>query len=620
MRHRTLLLLILILLLSASFGCGGKRGRETSAPSTPTVGSVVRPTAAAAPSTATAVPPTRAVPAPRPTSTPPQPTAPPRPTSTSAAPQHRAITFNDYVPEKRNYVDTLCIVVNFEGRPDRVFDLRKYWDRIFGLEDPIRQLNAYYHENFYGQLELRPYTTPQMGEKGYVEITLPGVPQDWSFGWLINYESPDVPSLDPGMVQKLTLEIIARVVQKHPEINFQDKFLLVVMNAAGAEYGRGAAGIVPADGPENATDMFIGDFTAADRDKFADETFFRIVDESKLIGFVAPQGYTFGDYFRDREKESAKDQFILGMAMFGTDGPLSCATHDILHGLRRKSAYADPPEGRSRAVHCLYNLVQQSKWLVGTQEHGKMDRSVTVSPYIGWWDPVADHLHPVQREFFNSYPTGSCAFTKLRMGMIPDRCLAVAEADEVTVKLSPLGNPTLPAKGSAAEALAVKVPLAPLNPAAAHVYLLLEYRRRVGSEKGETHPDNFTISPDYVFGDKQFDPGYNAANPGASKYVNPPTVFVPDEGVLVYYVNDKAPEVPAAPYTEWYNFNLVLLNPEDNDERDNLNNVALDAGETMTVDFRNFVPDRAVPVKITVSVTERTNDYATVQVRREYVR
>lgn len=614
MRRNTLVLWIVLAMILTS-ACGGKRRREaeqlpTAPPAAATVASP-RPTNTPLSRAATIAPV-------RPTITrpPPVPTATPVPTAL----QHRAITFNDYKPEQTNYVDVLCIVVNFEGKPGRVFDLRKYWDRIFGLQDPIRQLNAYYHEDFYGQLELRPYTTPQMGEKGYVEITLPGVPQDWSFGWLINYESPDIASLDTDMVQKLTLEIMARVLQKHPEINFQDKFLLVVMNAIGAEYGRGAAGIVPGDGAENATDMFIGDVAAADRNKFADETIFRAVDNSKLIGFVAPQGYTFADYFRDREKESAKDQFILGMAMFGTDGPLSCATHDILHGLRRKSAYADPPEGRGRAVHCLYNLVQQSKWMVGTQEHGKMDRSITVSPYIGWWDPLADHLHPVQREFFGSYPTGSCAFTKLRMGMIPDRCLAVAEADDVTVKLSPLGNPTLPPKGSEAESLAVKVPLLPLNPAAAHLYLLLEYRRRVGSENGEIHPDNFTISPDYVSGDKQFDPGYNAANPAASTYVNPPTVFVPDEGVLVYLVNDKVPAVPAAPYTEWYNFNLALLNPAGNGQRDDLNKAALDAGETMAIDFRTLVPGKAVPVKITVSVTERNNDYAAVHIVREYVR
>jgi len=618
--RRSLWILWVVLSLILTSACGGGKRRQEAETLPTAVPTARAPAATRVTARASSTPSSgAATSAPvRPTSTraPAVPTATPLPTT----PPHRAITSNDYVSEQTNYVDVLCIVVNFEGKPTRVFDLRQYWDRIFGLQDPIRQLNAYYHENFYGQLELRPYTTPQMGEKGYVEVTLPGVPQDWSFGWLVNYESSDVPSLDPDMVQKLTLEIVARVVQKHPEINFQDKFLLVVMNAPGAEYGRGAAGVVPADGPDNATDMFIGAVTAADRSKFTDEVFFRVTDNSRLIGFVAPTGYTFADYFRDREKESATDQFILGLAMFGTDGPLSCASHDILHGLRRKSAYADPPEGRSRAVHCLYNLVQQSKWLVGTQEHGKTDRSVTVSPYIGWWDPVADHLHPASRGFFTSHPQGMSAFTKLRMGFIPDRCLAVAEADEATVKLSPLGNPTLPARGSAAESLVVKVPLLPLNPAAAHLYLLLEYRRRVGSENGETHPDNFTISPDDVLGNPQFDPGYNAANPAASTYVNPPTVFVPDEGVLVYLVNDKVPEVPAAPYSAWYNFNLALLNPAGNNERDNLNKAALDAGETMAIDLRTLVPDKAIPVKITVTVTERNNGYATVHIVREYVR
>lgn len=364
----------------------------------------------------------------------------------------------------------------------------------------------------------------------------------------------------------------------------------------------------------------MGDVTASDKSKFSNEDFFRFVAGSKLVGMVGPQGYTYDDYFRDREKQSPKDQFILGLAMFGTDGPLSCATHDILHGLRRKSAYADVPEGRTRAVHCLYNLVQQSKWLLGTEEHGRMDRSITVSPYIGWWDPMADHLHPQSRDFFTSYPTGSCAFTKLRMGMIPARCQAVAEQDDVTVKLAPLGLPVLPAKGSAVETLTLKVPMAPRVPTVSHIYLLLEYRRRVGSEKGEVHPDNFAIEPAFVFGEPQFDPGYNAANPAASKYVNPPTVFVPDEGVLVYLVNDKVPEVPGAPYTDWYAFNLVLFNLAGNEKRDNLNEAALDAGENMVIDFRTLVPGYSVPVKITVSVTERTNQHAAVHVVREYLR
>jgi len=133
------------------------------------------------------------------------------------------------------------------------------------------------------------------------------------------------------------------------------------------------------------------------------------------------------------------------------------------------------------------------------------------------------------------------------------------------------------------------------------------------------HPDNFAISPEFVFGDKQFDLGYNAASP-ASQYINPPMQFVPDEGVLVYLVNDKIPEAPGAPYMEWYNFGLALLNPAGNDQRDNLNNAALDAGETMSVDFRTLIPERSVPVKITVDVVQRGNDYATVHISRQVIR
>jgi hypothetical protein len=625
-RAYAVLLVLAVPIIVGATACGGgrERRRDTASGAAPPSGSPAQiPTATATllpsrPTNTVAVLPPTVVPKAA-TQTQRAPTAVPAPL-TPAPPRHRAITFNDYVPEQKNYVDVICVVVNFAGKPERVFDLRKYWDRIFGLQNPIRQLNAYYNETFYGQLELRPFSTPQMGEKGYIEVTLPGVPQDWTFGWLIGLEDERIDSLNPDAVQRVVLEVMTRVVEKHPEINYQDKYFIVVLNAPGSEYGRGAAGVLPGDGADSPWDMFIGNVVSADRDKFSDENYFRVLDDSRLIGFVGPKGYTFERYFQDREKESAKDQFVLGIALFGSDGPLSCASHDILHGLRRKSAYADPPEGRTRAVHCLYNLVQQSKWVVGTQEHGTFDRSITVSPYIGWWDPMSDHLHPKTRDFFESYPHGMCAFTKLRMGFIPDRCLAVAESDDVTVKLSPLGITTLPPRGSPAEALAIKVPLVPLNPSVSHVYLLLEYRRRVGSESGEVHPDNFTLDPEFVFGDIRFDPGYNAANPAASNYVNPPMVFVPDEGVLAYLVNDKVPEVPGAPYTEWYNFNLALLNPAGNDKRDNLNDAALDAGESMSVDFSTLIPGRAVPVKIAISVTERKNEYATVHVVREYLR
>jgi hypothetical protein len=203
------------------------------------------------------------------------------------------------------------------------------------------------------------------------------------------------------------------------------------------------------------------------------------------------------------------------------------------------------------------------------------------------------------------------------MGFIPDRCLAIAAEDDVTINLAPLSKPTLPAVGSDAEAVAIQVPLVPGNEATAHIYLLLEYRVRVGAAAGEQHPDSFAISPDDVLGDKSFDPGYDAANPSASRYTNPPTRFVPDEGVLVYLVNEKMPELPGLPYSGWQNFVLTLLNPEGNDKREDLNQAALDAGESLAVDFRSIYSDRGVPIQISVMVTGRTEDQAQVRITRE---
>ncbi len=565
----------------------------------------------------TATPPTTLLP----TSTfPPSPTATsepaPEPTATPADVRGRIITANDFTPEQENVVETVVVLVNFSGRPQQVFDLNAHWPKIFGKEDPIRQLNAYYKENFYGQLTLQPVHTPKMGNKGYIEIELPGLPQDYNFGWLVGMKTEKIEEVNPDRVRQLVLEIMARTVQAHPEIDYQDKFIFVVMNASGTEYGRGAAGFLPSTGKNPMYDLFVGDVSPEDAALFTDPTSFRAAGEGKIVGIIDAESYPFSRYFDERASYAAQDQFIRGMAAFSTDAPLSCASHDILHGLRRKSAYADPPEGRMRAVNCLYNLQLQSKWLVGTPEHGACDRSINCTPYIGWWDPMSDHLHPhPPREFFCSHPHGMSAFTKLRMGFIPDRCLAVVEEDDVVLKLAPLGSPHLPPPGSE-EMMVARVPLLPGAAKLAHIYLLLEYRRRVGSENGEVHPDNFSITPDYVLGDKRFDPGYNAQNPEASRYVNPPIQFVPDEGVLVYLVNEKMPEQPGLPYTTWYNFVLALLNPAGNDQRDDLNRAALDAGEQMVVDFRTIYPDRGIPITITIAVTARNNDAAQVHIQR----
>jgi hypothetical protein len=544
-----------------------------------------------------------------------------RTTQATSAPAARQITANDFSPEQTNIIETLVVLVNFSDRRGEKFDLGRYLDRIFGFEDPHTQLNAYYRENFYNQLELRQVRSPDFPE-GYVEIEFEGSPQDYMFGWLIGMETEKIKQLDPDVVQQNILDAMAKVVQKHATIGYQDKFIIFVFNALGSEYGRGAAGALPTAGVDPIYDLFVGNAAQGDSQKFSDHTYFRIVDGTRVVGIVKGSGYTFGDYFRDRGYFN-DDQFIKGIAIFAKDGPLSCASHDILHGLRRRSAYADPPEGRGRAVNCLYNLLLQSQWVVGS-ERGPFDRSINCSPFIGWWDPMGDHLHPrtdpkTPREFFSGHPHGMCAFTKLRMGMVPDRCIFVAEDDDMTVELSPLSSPSLPPKESEAEAIVVKVPVAPGVEKLAHVYLLLEYRRRVGSGPDDFHPDNFFIDPDYVEGDKTSDPGYNSSAPAESVYVNPPTRFVPDEGVLVYLVNEKMPEIAGDAKQEWWRFVLALLNPKGNEKRNDLNQAALDAGESMEVDFGNLYPDIGAPVKIRVTILQRSEDRCKLQITREYV-
>jgi hypothetical protein len=208
------------------------------------------------------------------------------------------------------------------------------------------------------------------------------------------------------------------------------------------------------------------------------------------------------------------------------------------------------------------------------------------------------------------------AFTRLRTGCIPQRCLAVVEQDDAAVRLAALSRSALPAPGAAAEALAVRVPLIPGNPKLDGIYLLLEYRSRAGDVP---HPDNFSIQPDFAAGDQTQDPGYNGSDPAASRYINPPTTFVSKEGVLVYLVNEKMPELPVLEYTpeEWYTFVLVLLNPAGNARRDDLTQAALAAGESLEVDFRTLYAHAGVPIKITVSVAALTGDEAEVHVRRE---
>ena len=239
---------------------------------------------------------------------------------------------------------------------------------------------------------------------------------------------------------------------------------------------------------------------------------------------------------------------------------------------------------------------------------------------------MADHLHSRDeiggrsRDFFESPPQGTCAYTKIKLGMIPDRCVCIVTGNNETRKLVPLSNPTLPPRDADDQYVVLKVPVDPSTSDAywQKVYLLLEYRRRIGQLN--TSPENFTIQPDQVYGDKKTDPGYNQRSP---QYQNPPTAFVPSQGVLVYLVNENLTDNPSQEYipAEWHNFRLILLNPNDIDDRDNLTSAALGSRSSVTIDFHDFYDTPTTPIAITVEVTgDFTEERAEIQTTRTYSR
>ncbi len=546
-------------------------------------------------------------------------------------PLPRAITANDFTidTDEPNYTDTLVVVVNFSWGDGSLFLLSdERWNRIFGLTDPLTQLNSFFHANYYGQIELKPVELPPelrwIGDKyPHVEIEL----QDtYALGFAIyppDYQPgpDDELPVNPDEERRFVLDIMAKVVERYPTLDFQDKLILAVINADGEQYGRGAMCAVPTG---DFFDLFVGDIRSEeDLQRYSsDSSCFRTIDDRKVVAVITKgEGYTFDDYFQDRGNLGIGDQFIRGMVMFEKTAQLSCASHDITHAIRRKSAYADPPEGRNKAVNCLYNLPLQTEWFKNS-----CDRSVNCSPYVGWWDSMADHLHSRDeisgrsRDFFESPPQGTCAYTKIKLGMIPERCVCIVTGNNETRKLVPLSNPTLPPRDSDDQYVVLKIPVDPSTSDAywQKVYLLLEYRRRIGQPN--TSPENFTIQPDQVYGDKRTDPGYNQRSP---QYQNPPTAFVPSQGVLVYLVNENLTDNPSQEYipAEWHNFRLILLNPNDIDDRDNLNSAALGSGSSVTIDFHDFYDTPTTPIAITVEVTgDFTEERAEIQITRTYSR
>ena len=181
----------------------------------------------------------------------------------------RAITANDFTIDtgKPNYIDTLVVVVNFSDSKDTKFTFNdERWNRIFGLADPLTQLNAFFHANYYGQLELRPVEISQLVGPGifrpvdkypHVEIELEDT-YELGFG-IYPTDMPTWPGLepvDPNEERRFVLDIMAEVVEKEPTLNLQDKLVFTIINADGDDYGRGAMCAVPGG---DFFDLFVGD-------------------------------------------------------------------------------------------------------------------------------------------------------------------------------------------------------------------------------------------------------------------------------------------------------------------------------------------------------------------------
>ena len=164
-------------------------------------------------------------------------------------------------------------------------------------------------------------------------------------------------------------------------VSFQDALLMVLVNISGREWGRGAMGFLP---NRQFWEFGVGPDPKAPSDR---------------ICLTIGRDYTYRDYLLSRREyfNGRQDQFVQGVAMFCRDGQLSCAPHDIINVLKRA---ASVPPKRGTVIKGLYNNYLQDIW--------QKDQKTNTSPYIGWWDVMADHLHmkmpqePHRSMFFRS--------------------------------------------------------------------------------------------------------------------------------------------------------------------------------------------------------------------------
>jgi hypothetical protein len=478
-------------------------------------------------------------------------------------PTRTYISSNEIDP---NYpVEVLPIVVDFSN--SYPLDTPSVMDSIFGLKDQRTQLNAYFDEISHGFLQLSNAAPPN-GVRVTMEAPRDPQPVSGDYSW-----GGTGDEIEDAIVKKFVLDAFAAVLKDQPDLNFQDKLVLLIMNNTDDFVGRTAMCLVPGMGahpessPPDIQELFVTNPKAIGTPANPQVRTVKFIASKEDFADYA----SWDDYIRELSPglyASHQDQFVRGLCIFTRTAALSCAAHDVLHAVRRLSDV--DPTLRGRALPCLYNLSLQDLWFTGnTDLHlPPVDRSVCCSPYVGWWDNIGDHLHPTEEwrnehgVFFAGPPYGVCSFTKSKLladylsppqpsgysVRPPQHVLAsptmipyVGIAGRNTVspfKLAPLAKShfsmgskqsRLPLSG---EMLWVKIPLDDSIPE----YLLVEYRRQV--------PDSVDSILDVrgivdIVGAPSSD-DHPPTNPPADLIAsNPPEAPLRDGGLLIYHVNES---------------------------------------------------------------------------------
>ncbi|MEW6667617.1 MAG: hypothetical protein AB1512_20610 [Thermodesulfobacteriota bacterium] len=394
-------------------------------------------------------------------------------------------------------------------------------DKVFGLEDAKRQLNAYYRWASYGQIKLVPAQGLEQSLMAQVILRVKSR-ADLKERYTFDSRVGVIEELgqDKKIMRFLTDAVTAMLRDStYKAVSFQDALLMLLVNISGREWGRGAMGFLPSG-------------------KYWE---FGVGPDSKAPGnricFPIGRDYTYRDYYLSRREcfDSRQDQFVQGVAMFCRDGQLSCAPHDIVNVLKRASGV--PPK-RHTVIKGLYNNYLQDIW--------QRDFRTNTSPYIGWWDVMADHLHmkipegPHPSMFFRSTPQGMCAYTRLVMGWMPEDYVATLSGRSRSVVLAPLGVNKLPEPRGKIH-LVAKVPLAPAMDKEGNRkdrYYLIEARRFMNN-------DDVRVDKTQYYGDRTYLPDR----------------LIQKEGVLVYRVDMGKPMFGPKPEkgkVDRRNFVLVL--------------------------------------------------------------